>query len=99
MAKKWLAADEIGRVCMSEVIVYTKAICPYCDRAKQLLNEKNIPFETIDVGQDAEQLKIMMERTQRRTVPQIIINDQPIGGFDDLWALERAGKLDELLAR
>ena len=83
---------------MATVIVYSKAMCPYCDRAKQLLNAKGIPFEEKRVDLDPTELETMLAKSEgRRTVPQIFINDEGIGGFDDLWALEQAGQLDEKL--
>lgn len=82
---------------MAKVIVYSKDHCPYCDRAKQLLSHKQVKFEEIRIDLDPAQAQIMMERSQRRTVPQIFINDQHVGGFDDLWALEQSGQLDPLL--
>ncbi|EKD54666.1 MAG: hypothetical protein ACD_60C00058G0002 [uncultured bacterium] len=80
-----------------KVIMYTKENCPYCDWAKLLLNKKNVPYEEIRVDLDLDQRATMERLSGRRTVPQIFINDQPIGGFDDLSALEKAGKLDNLL--
>ncbi|GJM06769.1 MAG: glutaredoxin 3 [marine bacterium B5-7] len=82
---------------MAKVIVYSKPSCPYCVRAEQLLQHKGVAFEKVRVDLDAEALKFMMEKSGRRTVPQIFINDEPIGGFDDLYALDKSGKLDGLL--
>jgi glutaredoxin 3 len=82
---------------MAKVIVYSKPVCPYCDRAKALLQEKNIAYTEVRVDQDPEALALMMEKSGQRTVPQIFINDRSIGGFDDLWALEQAGELDPML--
>lgn len=84
---------------MANVIVYSKLICPYCDRAKALLKQKGADYTEIRVDQDPNELKTMMERSGRRTVPQIFIDETHVGGFDDLWALEQAGKLDPLLAQ
>lgn len=81
----------------AKVIMYTTASCPYCVRAKNLLEKKGVVYSEIRVDEDAAQRQVMMERSGRRTVPQIFINDKPIGGFDDLWALEQANKLDPLL--
>lgn len=83
---------------MVDVVVYTTKVCPYCVRAKQLLERKGVSFREIDVSHDAAARMALVERTKQRTVPQIFINDQPIGGCDDLYALDRAGKLDPLLA-
>ena len=78
------------------IIVYSSTYCPYCVRAKELLKRKGLDFDEIFVDQDDQQRDIMIAKTNRYTVPQIIINDQPIGGYDDLYALERSGKLAEL---
>ena len=82
---------------MNKVIIYSTQVCPYCIRAKQLLDRKGVKYTEIKVDEDLKQREIMEKITGRRTVPQIIINDQPISGCDDLYALERAGKLDSLL--
>lgn len=82
---------------MTKVIVYTKANCPYCDWAKQLLDSKQVNYQEIRIDLDAEKRAEMEYRSGRRTVPQIFINDQAIGGYDDLSALVKAGKLEELL--
>ncbi|HQV40524.1 MAG: glutaredoxin 3 [Moraxellaceae bacterium] len=83
---------------MAEIIIYTTPICPYCVRAKQLLKQKGAEWTEVDVSRDANERMALMERTKQRTVPQIFINDQHVGGFDDLYALDRAGKLDAMLA-
>lgn len=83
---------------MQNVRIYTTPICPYCARAKALLNQKGVAFEEVDVYMDAAARKEMMERSGRRTVPQIFIGDHHVGGCDDLHALEAAGELDPLLA-
>lgn len=83
---------------MAAVVIYTTAICPYCVRAKNLLKQKGVEWTEIDVSHDADERMALMQRTRQRTVPQIFINGQHIGGSDDLYALERAGKLDALLA-
>jgi glutaredoxin 3 len=82
---------------MARIVIYTKANCPYCDRAKELLNARHASFQEIRVDQDDAIREEMIRLTNRRTVPQIFINDQPIGGFDDLAALAKSGKLDSLL--
>lgn len=82
---------------MATVILYTKEQCPYCRLAKDLLSAKQVKFEEIRVDLDADQLEKMVRLSNRRTVPQIFINDQPIGGYDDLAALAKSGKLDSLL--
>jgi glutaredoxin 3 len=82
----------------ANVIMYSTGVCPYCIRAEQLLKSKGVEvIEKIRVDLDPEQRTIMMEKTGRRTVPQIYIGDTHVGGFDDLAALDRAGKLDPLL--
>ena len=82
---------------MNEVEIYTKDNCPFCHRAKALLTLRGIPYTEIDVGQDADKLAEMLVRSQRRSVPQIFIDDRHIGGSDELHALDAAGKLDPLL--
>lgn len=81
---------------MSQVTIYTTAMCPYCIRAKRLLDSKQVEYVEINVAQAEERAK-MVSITSGTTVPQIIINDKPIGGCDELHALERSGKLDKLL--
>lgn len=81
------------------VRMYTTAICPYCIRAKQLLKARGVTdIEEIRVDLQPEQRDEMMQITQRRTVPQIFIGDAHVGGCDDLYALDAAGKLLPLLA-
>lgn len=82
---------------MAEVVVYTTRWCPYCIRAKGLLNSKNISFEEIPVDGDRALREDMARRAGRTSVPQIWIGDQHIGGCDELYALERAGRLDPML--
>jgi glutaredoxin 3 len=82
---------------MTEVIMYSTNVCPYCVRAKQLLDSKGVSYTEYKIDSDPAKREEMMSLTQRRTVPQIIINGEAIGGFDDLHALNQAGKLDELL--
>ena len=81
----------------AKIIIYSKADCPYCDWAKQLLDKKNVSYNEIRIDLDEEQRIVMERLSGRRTVPQIFINEQPIGGFDDLATLEKAGTLDNLL--
>ena len=80
------------------VRVYSTLICPYCIRAKALLKAKGIPYENIDVTGDAAMRRWLVEQTGRRTVPQIFIGEEPIGGFDELRALDQTGELDRKLA-
>lgn len=83
---------------MTRVEVFSGPYCPYCDKAKALLNKKNIAFEEFNVKSDEVKLSEMLERSNgRKTIPQIFINGQHIGGCDDLYALDGAGKLDALL--
>ncbi|ATD59214.1 MULTISPECIES: glutaredoxin 3 [Janthinobacterium] len=79
------------------VIVYSTAVCPYCVRAERLLEAKGVTVQKIRVDLDPEERIKMMERTGRRTVPQIYVGETHVGGFDDLYALDQAGKLDPLL--
>ncbi len=81
----------------NHVIMYTTAVCPFCVMADRLLTAKGVAVEKIRVDQEPERRVEMMERTGRRTVPQIYIGETHVGGYDDLYALERAGKLDVLL--
>jgi len=82
----------------ARVVMYSTAVCPYCMMAERLLKSKGIEdIEKIRVDLDPQQREIMMQKTGRRTVPQIYIGDTHIGGFDDLNALDRAGGLDPLL--
>lgn len=83
---------------MADVIMYTTPICPYCVRAKHLLRQKGVAWTEVDVSRDATERQALMERTRQRTVPQIFINGEHIGGCDELYALERGGRLDPLLA-
>ncbi|PTQ11709.1 glutaredoxin 3 [Sphingomonas oleivorans] len=84
---------------MAKVEIYTKMLCPYCTRAKHLLGEKGVDFEEYDITMGGPKRAEMLDRANgRHTVPQIFIDDFHVGGSDDLAALERAGKLDPLLA-
>jgi len=84
---------------MPPVEIYTTRYCPYCIQAKALLKRKGVDFTEIDVGQHWERRSEMVERAHgRMTVPQIFIGATHVGGCDDLYALEDAGKLDPLLA-
>ena len=84
---------------MSQVTIYTKPYCPYCIRAVELLETKGVAFDEIEAAFDPDKRQEMMRRSGGRpTYPQIFIDDQHIGGCDDIVALERAGELDGLLA-
>lgn len=79
--------------------IYATQTCPYCHRAKALLRDKGVAFDEIDVGAQPERRAEMMQRAGgRRTVPQIFIDGQHVGGSDDLRALDDAGKLDPMLS-
>lgn len=81
------------------VLMYTTAVCPFCIRAKQLLKARGVEtIEEIRIDLDPDRRDEMMQKTQRRTVPQIYIGDTHVGGCDDLYALDAAGKLQPLLA-
>ena len=82
---------------MPKVVVYSTTVCPYCVRAKSLLQRKGVNFIEIKVDRDMAMMRQMMERSQRRTVPQIFIDDYHVGGYDDMAELDAAGKLDKLL--
>lgn len=82
---------------MAKVIVYSKDSCPYCRMAKDLLSARKIAFEEIRIDLDDAKRDEMIKLSNRRTVPQIFINGQSIGGYDDLAALVKSGKLDDLL--
>jgi glutaredoxin 3 len=84
---------------MARVVMYCTEVCPYCVRAEHLLQRKGVTeIEKIRVDLQPELRMAMTEKTGRRTVPQIYIGETHVGGYDDLAALDRAGKLDELLA-
>lgn len=83
---------------MTKITMYSTAVCPYCQRAEMLLKSKGVSdIEKIRVDLDSAQRDAMMQKTGRRTVPQIYIGEVHVGGFDDLADLDRAGKLDPLL--
>ena len=83
---------------MARVLMYSSGICPYCTMAERLLRAKGVEvIDKIRIDLEPEQRSVVMQRTGRRTVPQIYIGDTHVGGFDDLSALDRAGKLDVLL--
>ena len=84
---------------MANIVMYSTGVCPFCINAERLLLSKGVTnINKIRVDLEPDQRKLMMEKTGRRTVPQIYIGDQHIGGFDELRALDMAGKLDPLLA-
>ncbi|MBB4658794.1 glutaredoxin 3 [Parvularcula dongshanensis] len=84
---------------MKPVTLYTKAFCPYCARAEKLLKQKGVDFTDIPAAFDREKKAEMVQRSGgRATFPQIFIGDTHVGGYDDLYALDQAGKLDPMLA-
>lgn len=84
---------------MKNVEIYSTDTCPYCVKAKHLLDRKNIKYQEINVtGDDEARMNLVKKANGLRTVPQIFIDDQHIGGCDDLYKLEQEGKLDQLLA-
>lgn len=82
----------------AKVVVYTTDYCPYCVRALRLLRDKGVQPTEINVGSDADKRRWLMEVTGQRTVPQIFINDRPVGGFTEIAGLDKKGELDRLLA-
>lgn len=82
---------------MKKIEIYTKDYCPYCHRAKNLLTSKGADFIEYEISANPEKNTQMRQRAQHHTVPQIFIDNQHIGGCDDLYALDSAGKLDPLL--
>jgi len=83
---------------MSKIQIYTTLTCPYCHAAKSLLKKKGVDYQDINVTLPAARAKMIERAKGRRSVPQIFIGDNHIGGFDDMAALDRAGKLDAMLA-
>lgn len=79
------------------IIIYTTPACPYCNAAKELLRRKGVSFREIDVSDDAE-MDALIRRTGWKTVPQIFIGDQMVGGYRELSKLDGEGKLDQLLS-
>ena len=83
-----------------EITVYSAGWCPYCERARALLERKGLLFQEIKIDEDNAQRDLMLARSGgRRTVPPIFIGDRHVGGYDDLYALDKAGELDKLLGR
>lgn len=82
----------------NKVLMYSSRFCPFCVRAKALLNKKGANLQELIVDGDNALRKEMMEKSKRHTVPQIWIGETHVGGCDDLFALERSGKLDDMLA-
>ncbi|MBB6519864.1 glutaredoxin 3 [Pseudoteredinibacter isoporae] len=84
---------------MADVTIYSSDFCPFCHRAKALLSSKGVDFKELNVDGNPELRAEMMHKAQQRTVPQIWIGQSHVGGCDDLYALERTGQLDPMLAR
>ena len=85
---------------LPEITIYSTGWCPYCERARALLERKGLLFQEIKIDEDNTQRDLMLARSGgRRTVPQIFIGDRHVGGYDDLYALDKAGELDKLLGR
>jgi len=82
---------------MPKVVMYTTTICPYCIRAKNLLQRKGVDYEEINIELDRAMMVECFERSQRRTVPQIFIDEFHVGGYDDMAEMDAMGKLDPLL--
>ncbi len=82
---------------MKRVEIYTKDYCPHCQRAKELLESKNVPFVEYDVTNDSAKEQEMRQRSGRQTVPELFIDDALIGGCDDLFALDASGSLESRL--
>ena len=80
-----------------DVVIYTTATCPFCTAARALLSSKGVTWTELPIDGDAAKRAEMMERSGRRTVPQVFIGDHHVGGFDDLNALNQSGQLDGLL--
>ena len=83
---------------MAPVTIYSTRVCPYCVRAKALLDGKHVPYTEVLVDEQPEKRMEMMQKSGRRTVPQIFVGERHVGGFDDLYILDRSGGLDPLLA-
>ncbi len=84
---------------MPDVVMYSTKFCPYCVRARMLLEQKNVPYTDIRIDEHPDRRPEMEQRAQRTSVPQIFIDDEHVGGCDDLFALEAAGELDRKLGR
>lgn len=83
---------------MQKVVIYSKSWCPFCVQAKRLLQSKQVEFTEIDVEREPARMQEMMQKSGRRTVPQIWVGDAHVGGCDELFAAEQSGQLNQLLA-
>ena len=91
-----MAADDAQKAA-ANVVIYTRALCGYCSAARKLLDDKGIAYDEIDATMSAKKRREMVDRSGRSTFPQIFINDDPIGGYDDLAQLNHDGLLDDRL--
>ncbi|MBP6309068.1 MAG: glutaredoxin 3 [Arenimonas sp.] len=82
---------------MADILIYSSAFCPYCVAAKNFLKARGLEWRELRIDTDADARQAMMSKTQRTSVPQIFINDTHVGGFDDMVALDHAGKFQPLL--
>jgi len=82
---------------MPKVVMYTTSVCPYCIRAKNLLQHKGVDFEELNIEREHDLMQECFTRSQRRTVPQIFVDDFHVGGYDDMAEMDSMGKLDPLL--
>ena len=82
---------------MAKVEIYTSATCAYCVAAKTLLKQKGLDYQEVRIDTDPTKLREMLDRSNRRTVPQIFINDHHVGGYDDLVAADRSGELVKII--
>lgn len=82
---------------MKKITIYTTSVCPYCIKAKAMLERKGLNYDEINVENEQERSKLVEKAGGRRTVPQIFIGDYHVGGCDDLYLLEKEGKLDNLV--
>lgn len=82
---------------MPNVVMYTSEVCPYCTRAKRLLERKGVRYEERMIGLTPQARQMLVDLTGRMTVPQILVDDVPLGGYDEIAALDRDGRLDPIL--
>lgn len=97
MGQSAIACGELSRDLNTSIVMYSTRFCPYCIRARMLLESKGVDFQDIGVDARPELRREMMTRSGRHTVPQIWIGEEHVGGFTELAQLERQGRLDELL--
>lgn len=83
------------KIDMLDIVIYSKTVCPYCDRAKALIKSRGLDYKEVNLDNDMPAMQALIEKTGHRTVPQIFINDHFVGGFDQLWALDRERSLHE----